>query len=168
MHVCMYTSIPLCTHKCMHAYTDTYTHSSHMQAGKRMNACAFMHFGASTGHRRRALRPRGKGPAACMHACFGVTADTHLLGAAEDGCMHVYTHREGPALHVRNFPALRESLRRVCGACEAHTGGGEKHCHDQCHLSPAPPHRRVHHHLWQCPAPRPHRPASLALCSVRG
>ena len=110
----------------MHAYTDTYTHSSHMHAGKRMNACAFMHFGASTGHRRRALRPRGKGPAACMHACFGVTADTHLLGAAEDGCMHAYTHREGPALHASEISQRCGSPCDECAGHARHTPDAER------------------------------------------
>ena len=170
IHACMHVYFHTSVHTQMHACIHRYIHTQFAHAGRQTHECVCVHAFRSQHRASKARAAAQREGPRCMHACVSRGHSGHASARGRRGRMYACIHTQGRARSacVRNFPALRESLRRVCGACEAHTGGGEKHCHDQCHLSPAPPHRRVHHHLWQCPAPRPHRPASLALCSVRG
>ena len=172
IHPCIHVYLHTSVHTQMHACIHRYIHTQFAHACRQTHECVCVHAFRSQ-HRASCTEgarcgPEGRPP---LHACMRVSGSqrTRIYSGLQrtDVCMYTHTGK-GPLCMRQKVPSVAGVLATCVGACEAHTGGGEKHCHDQCHLSPAPPHRRVHHHLWQCPAPRPHRPASLALCSVRG
>ena len=127
IHACMHVYFHTSVHTQMHACIHRYIHTQFAHAGRQTHECVCVHAFRSQHRASKARAAAQREGPRCMHACVSRGHSGHASARGRRGRMYACIHTQGRARSacVRNFPALRESLRRVWGHAR-HTPEAER------------------------------------------